>query len=204
MKKSRKDMGGSKLGKHLGGHSNLTHIDRGALTWLHNELECQSFCDLGCGPGGMVEEALEVGFNHVVGIDGDFTIKRFDESKFIIHDFTKGTVKELPLNLYDVCWCVEFVEHVDEHYIPNYVDIMKRCKYVVMTHALPGKKGHHHVNCQEASYWIDKFKEYHLYQSKNLTESLRSNSTMPIAKTMREKGISFMVDTGMVFVNEKI
>jgi hypothetical protein len=51
--------------------------------------------------------------------------------------------------------CVEVVEHVDEKYLNNLLDTMCCGKYIFMTHGLPRQRGHHHVNNQPTSYWID-------------------------------------------------
>jgi len=48
---------------------------------------------------------------------------------------------------------------------------MQQCKNVIMTHAVVGQTGYHHVNCQNAPYWIAKMAEYGL---KNTTEVLKS------------------------------
>ena len=77
------------LEKHLGGHQGKTHIDEGTLDWAIKNLKVKSLLDIGCGPGGMVELANNLGLD-AVGIDGDYTLDRYDSSKFIIHDFTKG------------------------------------------------------------------------------------------------------------------
>ena len=42
---------------------------------------------------------------------------------FYLHDYTTGPLK-LKLN-FDLCWCVEFLEHVQEMYINNYFDTFK-------------------------------------------------------------------------------
>ena len=76
------------LDKHLGGHNGLTHLDEGALKWLQS-LGHKRFLDIGCGPGGMVQLAEQLGFV-VKGIDGDHTLERYDPQKFIIHDFQIG------------------------------------------------------------------------------------------------------------------
>ena len=73
--------------------------------------------DVGCGPGGMVELANNLGV-HAHGLDGDYTLKRYDDTKFTIHDFTNGSA---PILIIYLAWSVEFVEHVYEKYIPNYV-----------------------------------------------------------------------------------
>ena len=189
----------SKLEKHLGGHNHKTHIDTGALKWLKGSLGCKSLCDLGCGPGGMIEEAVKLGYSPVIGLDGDHTLKRTNKDLFILHDFTKGTV-DLPEEQYDVCWCVEFVEHVYEEFIPNYVDVMQKCKYVVMTHAPVGWNGHHHVNCQDQPYWVDMMNKFHLEYSEELTKQLHSATTMNIKNPRK----SFVKNTGLVLKNAKL
>jgi hypothetical protein len=62
-----------------------------------------------------------------------------------------------------------------------------------MTHALPGKNGHHHVNCRTEDYWIDMFKKYDFSLCEYATREVRQCSTMK-----RE----FMRETGKVFINE--
>jgi SAM-dependent methyltransferase len=161
--------------KHLGGHLNKTHVDEGVLKYLIENFNIQSFLDVGCGPGGMVELATHKGLN-TLGVDGDYSLKRFDKDKFIIHDYTVG-----PLKLdeeYDVCWSCEFVEHVEEQYVDNFMQTISAGKIAVITHAPPGAPGYHHVNCQLAEYWIDVFKKYNFIYDEELTKTIRKISTM--------------------------
>jgi ribosomal protein L11 methylase PrmA len=58
--------------KHLGGHKGRTHIDKGILQFAKEVLDCKSVVDIGCGPGGQVYEALNLGMN-AMGVDGDTT-----------------------------------------------------------------------------------------------------------------------------------
>lgn len=183
------------LEEHLGGHGGLTHLDEGALSWLKN-LGNSSFLDIGCGPGGMVQLAESMEFK-VLGIDGDYTLERYNPDRFIIHDFAKAPIE---INeIYDIGWSVEFVEHVEEKYIPNYMSAMKKCKALVMTHALEGQTGYHHVNCQNPPYWINKMAEHGFKLDEEKTKTLRSVSTMGVKKKHR-----FLEKTGMYFVNEKL
>lgn len=181
------------LEEHLGGHGNKTHLDEGSLRWFR-ELGFKSFLDVGCGPGGMVQLAEELGFDSF-GIDGDYTLERYNPNKFLIHDFTKGPA---PIDkTFDVCWSVEFVEHVYEEYIPNYVDAMKKCKNLVMSHAPEGHNGHHHVNCQNSPYWINTMEKYGFVLSREKTELLRKRTTMSLQKKKHQ----FLQKTGMFFEN---
>lgn len=183
------------LEEHLGGHNNKTHLDNGALQFFYDNLNCKSMLDIGCGPGGMVELAEKLGYKSL-GIDGDYTLERYNDNNFIIHDFTKGPANIL--DKYDLGWSVEFVEHVYEEYIPNYIKSFQQCKYVLITYAPPGWDGHHHVNLQDEEYWIDTFESYGLKFDLDLTRKVRDASTM----NMHRRKKAFVKNRGLVFVNE--
>lgn len=173
------------LEKHLGGHKGRTHTDAGVLDFFWQEHNCRSLIDIGCGPGGQVELALTKGWT-AYGIDGDYTVNRNFDCEII--DFTKQKLNVK--NTYDLAWCVEFLEHVDEQYISNYMPGLVSAKYCVVTHALPGEPGHHHVNCQTNQYWIDQFAEHGLSYSEELTNAIRTNSTMK-RNFIRNRGLAF-------------
>ena len=127
------------LPQHLGGHENETHIDDGALSYFIENFGVKSMVDIGCGPGGMVDLARRKGLD-IIGLDGDYSIERPSEINDLIkiHDFVTG-----PYQLdktYDLAWTVEFVEHVEEKYMDNFIDVMKQCKFVIMTHAFPDNR----------------------------------------------------------------
>lgn len=164
---------------HLGGHENETHIDEGALDYLIKNLGITSMLDIGCGPGGMVELALDKNLK-VLGVDGDFVVERSPRVKdhIKIHDYTTGVFPDIQNQTFDLGWCVEFVEHLDAQYIYNFADSFRKCKYIVMTHALPGQPGHHHVNCQPIEYWVAVMTAFGLIPDVNLTNEVRQASTM--------------------------
>lgn len=118
--------------------------------WLVRVLGIRSVIDVGCGDGQAVRFFREQGCA-VLGIDG---VEQEDES-IITHDFTAAP---WPLDddfeLCDMIWCCEFVEHVEERFVPNFLAAFQLAKkYVILTHAFPGQDGYHHVNCQDPSYW---------------------------------------------------
>jgi len=186
------------LEAHLGGHQGKTHLDHGALEYLKEIFSAKSFLDIGCGPGGMVELANQIGLDSK-GIDGDYTVERFNKDKFIIHDFTLGPI---PIaETYDIGWSVEFVEHVYEKYIPNYIRAFQSCKYILMTYAPPGWEGHHHVNLQKEDYWIDTMKQYGLIYNQKHTKNIRNRSTLNLGKKGKK---AFVRNRGLVFINKNI
>ena len=178
-----------KLPIHLGGHMNVTHIDEGTIDYMMGKYNIKSSYDLGCGPGGMVDLMNNKGIEST-GIDGDYTISR--KCPIIIHDFNTGG---LELDIRDLCWSVEFLEHVYEQYMDNYFTVFNVCKYVVCTANSNENQGHHHVNAKPSSYWIDKFKERGFEYNKEDTVYIKKNNAMK-----RE----FIKNTGLVFHNLNI
>jgi len=186
------------LPQHLGGHKNKTHLDEGALNHMIKMLNVKSMLDIGCGPGGMVELAHSKGLR-TTGIDGDFEVKRSKVANRLIeiHDYTVG-----PSNInesFDLAWSCEFVEHVHEEFVPNFMQDFKRANFVIMTYAPPGTPGHHHVNCQTDAYWKDIFTQYGFQYDANMTRQIKEVSTMGRIKNGKIWK-DFIKQTGMCFV----
>jgi SAM-dependent methyltransferase len=178
--------------RHLGGHEYKTHVDGGTPQYLIDTLNIKSFVDIGCGVGDMV--ALAKSKDLVCfGIDGDYSVKGIWKSKNIIGICNDYSKIGLDIGKMDLGWSVEFLEHVDECYLSNIFTSYKNCKYMCITHALPNKSGHHHVNCRDERYWVDTFKANGFTYSEELSQGIRKNSTM-----VRE----FIRETGKVFINE--
>ena len=161
------------------------------LKRLESILGCVSLVDVGCGPGGQVEMAGIHGID-CIGIDGDPSV-----APDILHDFTEGP---LPDNTFgddgvNVAWCVEFVEHVEEKYMENYLQLFDQCDAIIMTHAIPKQRGHHHVNCKSPDYWIDVMRKRGFRVSSDLTNLVRQSSDMKH---------DYMRNTGLVFLHKRI
>jgi hypothetical protein len=183
------------LPEHLGGGERRCHNDRGALRWAINKWNVKSMVDIGCGRACVIKDASDIHQLDVLGIDGDpgtlhgeYNFERPDVP-FLLHDYATGPA---PIDReFDLCWSVEFLEHVDEKYMDNWMTDVKRCKYVVCTHAEPGDGGRHHVNEQYMEYWENKFEEYGFTFDVDLTNELREASTMN-KKFMRQNGLVFI------------
>jgi hypothetical protein len=137
---------------HVGG--NVRYGDLSCTTprlWraLIERFAVRSMLDVGSGEGHAVLFFHRAG---VVahGIDG--LMKNVERSVFPVayHDLTTGPYV-MPV---DLTLSVEVAEHIEVKYVNNYTQTLCNGKIVVMTHAVPGQPGHHHVNCRPADYWI--------------------------------------------------
>lgn len=72
------------------------------------------------------------------------------------------------------------------------MEVFQQCKIACVTHALPGKSGWHHVNCQNQDYWEKIFKDYNFYIDMEESYYIREISNM-----------KFMKKTGCLFKNKK-
>lgn len=187
------------LPHHLGGHKNRTHLDEGSIKYVKKILNVKSMLDIGCGPGGMVKLARDLEIE-AYGIDGDYEVKRpnVDNRWITIHDYESG-----PSNFtkqVDLIWSCEFVEHVHEKFIPNYMADFQNGNFVIMTYAPPESKGHHHVNCNTEQYWKDIFKKYGFQFDANMTRQIREVSTMNVGIGKKEIIKAFVKYYGLCFV----
>ena len=183
----------------IGGHKGVTHEDPGSLLFLRG-IFGNTMLDLGCGPGGQVLQAAKMGFEDVRGVDGDGDYKRPEREDgkkiWVIHDFTSG-----PLSLdtnYAFCWSNEFLEHVPQSAIPNFMPVVQRCNGFAGTYHPPGSTPdphHQHYNEQDLDYWIDVFWKYGFTYDKEASELLKLSSSM------RK---NFVRKYGMVFHNDKV
>jgi len=153
---------------HLGGHSNKTWTDSGSLQFMYDNYNVRSMIDVGCGPGGQVAEARKIGIS-ATGFDGDHTV-----NPDVLIDFTKADYHTE--EVWDLAWCVEFLEHVEEQYLPNYMALLSKCKYVVCTAST--WSGPLHVNCKERDYWIEKFNNHGFTFSEEMLNGVLKHSTM--------------------------
>ena len=126
--------------------------------WLIERFAVQSMLDVGCGEGHAVKWFLDHGVE-AYGIEGCQAAIDASPVQDVIarRDFTRPMPSVLPeLNVsVGLVWACEFVEHVEERFIPNYLTCFQRGRVLAMTHAFPGQVGHHHVNCRPEFYWVD-------------------------------------------------
>ncbi len=137
--------------------------------YLVDKYKLKSVIDIGCGFGYHLRYFIEILKLDGMGVEGSKKVQElsFYPDKILNWDFSKG-IPEIDKK-FDLGWSTEFVEHVDEQYCNNFIEIFKKCKYLVITHGVPGQAGHHHVNCKSKEYWIDKLLHHGLIYDKDET-----------------------------------
>lgn len=161
---------------HLGGayeqgDSNTIMVD--VWGWALVGWEIKSVLDIGAGFGHALQWFSANGLCQIKGIEGwhEAVEKSLVPGHIIEHDFTTGPA---PIaQPFDLIWSAEFLEHVEEKYISNYMPAFQLGKHVLITHAEPGQNGHHHVNCKSDSFWIKVFSDHGFRHDEQETALLR-------------------------------
>jgi len=183
-------MYGTEKKEHLGGYIiNLT--DYGDPNTYATEVwdwmisnGIKSVLDIGCGEGHSTKYFIDRGIE-VLGIEGgENAIKNSPvKESLILHDYTISAFT--PNKNFDAVWCCEFVEHVEEKYMENFLKSFDYGNKIFMTHAIPGQPGYHHVNCQNSSYWITilekrgfKYNQELSLKLRNITEKIHVKNTL--------------------------
>ena len=178
---------------HVAGYFALGEQPRITIGYLVNKFHPVTVLDVGSGPFGSKKIFHDCGVQWVWCIDGDDQLLYREDLRdqlgtFSVVDFERSSYR-FPTT-FDMVYsyeCSEHIEHVD-----NYVETLSvNCgRILVMTHALPGQGGYHHVNEQLDDYWIKKITAKGFkYLGKESMEG-------------REKGDGYFKLSGLIF--EKI
>jgi len=102
-----------------------------------------------------------------------------------------------------LCWSCEFVEHVEEQYVDNFLKDFAQARYIIMTHATPGQSerdhAHHHVNEQNAEYWIDKIQNFGYNYDVEATTALRAIADADAHSRLDGDYYNHFVNKGLFF-----
>jgi SAM-dependent methyltransferase len=133
---------------HLGG--NVLQGDPFTYSPLVWDYVVKRFCiesvlDLGSGIGYAAAHFHHMGLK-VVAVEGAMANVTRSFYPAVCHDLSLGPVK----TKVDLVHCQEVVEHVEARYLEHLLDSLATGRVILLTHALPGEGGHHHVNEQPA------------------------------------------------------
>jgi SAM-dependent methyltransferase len=184
---------------HLGGY--LQGGDPGSWCpnlwqWAVSTLQVESVLELGCGEGRATRAFRDLGCR-ALGIDGCEQAVRDSvvPACVALHDFTHGAFAAA--EPCDMIWSCEFLEHVDEAFVPHILQTLAQAnKVILITHGLPGQRGHHHVNCRPNSYWIERIKQLGYRCDVALTKRARFISLQDYPS------INHFARSGLVFVKK--
>jgi hypothetical protein len=129
--------------------------------WMVKNLKPESIIDVGCGPGVYLVPFMDNKIE-IFGIDGcapeNGGGKEIPNGMFERVDLR---FKYTPKKKYDLAYCIEVAEHLEEQYADNLVEILTSCSDTIfLTAATPGQGGTYHFNEQPFDYWLEKFSAY--------------------------------------------
>lgn len=170
--------------------------------WAVGMFRPEVVLDIGCGHGYAVKTFKDLGVTSAIGIDGDSTIvnSAVDGAPILCHDFATEKWNVEASAATDLVWCCEFLEHLDEQHLDNVFGVFRKTKIVIMTHALPGQGGHHHVNEQLPGYWVLQFMKRGFELDDVLTQAARKIAAAD-KQLLGLKDDSYFMKTGLIFRN---
>jgi SAM-dependent methyltransferase len=128
------------------------------LDILWDYVQPNSVLDVGCGIGTWLAALQSRGVKDVCGIDGPWLNDgnlRCDRSLVQICDLEAGF--DLGRR-FDLVVCLEVAEHLSPNAAERFVEtLIKHSSVILFSAAIPFQGGHHHVNEQFLSYWIERF-----------------------------------------------
>jgi hypothetical protein len=173
------------LGGNFGEGDPLSFCPTG-WRYIIDRFAISSVLDLGSGSGHAADWFHRQGLK-TLAVDGLLTNVRSSVYPSLMVDLTKDRVTT---NV-DLVHCQEVVEHIEEQFLDNLLASLACGRVVVMTHALPGQEGHHHVNCQPVEYWVA-----HLDR---VGYKLMLEDSNRLRAAAGKDGAVYMVQSGLVF-----
>ena len=139
--------------------TSMARSARTVLDLLFQYYKPDSVIDIGCGRGAWLAAAESLGVQTLSGVDGDWISEDAILSKAIQYtsaDLTAG-LPDLD-RTYDLCLCLEVLEHLPESKAAACIDLLCRASDVVLfSAAVRLQGGTHHLNEQWQGYWIEHF-----------------------------------------------
>lgn len=183
--------------KHVGGFVTNDTDGWEPKLWQYmiDTLHARSVIDIGCGLGVSTTWFKEHGLDTLCVEGSQEAVQNSLVPEITVeHDFSIGPW--WPEKNYDIVWCVEFIEHVDFHFIEHYIATMMKAKYIFVSHSIWG--GWHHTVVKDDWWWIELFNEWGFVYLPHLTELARKLCPFP---SSYKRGNSHFHFRGLVFRN---
>ncbi len=147
----------------------------------------QSYLDMGCGTGAMVDFARGCGID-TVGLD---IIAALPNLRADLRSEVRlfETTERKKLKQFDLITSIEVAEHLPEEsadiFCGNIERHLSNDGWLVFTAGIPGQQGDNHINCQPPIYWRRKFWDRSINYQPEFTRALMfmwslSNVTGPL------------------------
>jgi hypothetical protein len=129
------------------------------LRLVHEVFPFRSVVDFGCGIGGWLVAAKQLGAERTLGLEAEWIKDReklVDASEITICDLASSPPKFG--RTFDLAISIEVAEHLPPESADGLCDaLVNAADLVVFSAAVPGQGGDNHVNEQKPRYWVDKF-----------------------------------------------
>lgn len=117
----------------------------------------KSVIDMGCSSGIYLVPFIEANID-VWGVDGASGVGKWIPGNFEVFDLR---TPYMPTRKFDLCYCIEVLEHIRGEYSRIVVESLCRCSDTIfISAATPGQNGEGHVNEATKEAWIGIFSEF--------------------------------------------
>jgi hypothetical protein len=180
--------------RHLGGNGEEGDpftFAPSVWTYVIERFAVKSVLDFGSGMGHAARWFYLRGLD-ILAVDGLPYNAKNALYPTVCLDVTKGPV----ICSVDLVHCQEVVEHIEERFLENLIKTLACGKIILMTNALPGQTGHHHVNEQPTEYWINHLQRHGCLVMREDTDRIRTLA--------RQTGASYLASTGVLLRNRQV
>jgi hypothetical protein len=171
---------------YASGSHGVTHIDKGMLEFFWDEGGCRSLLDVGCGPGGQVETAQNLGYR-ALGIEVDPHYYR-SPGVALVDLCVQPVLLPRPA---DLVWSVEVAEHLPGECVANFIETLTRnaTRALCLTASQEPMVGH--LTLHPPAWWVQRIEA-----TGNWLHDPMSSALIERYSTMQRE---FLRTTGMIF-----
>lgn len=123
--------------------------------WINENIKANSFLDIGCGNGFIIEYLWKYAKKYVMGIDNAKALKHIRAIQIHKKVIFKDITKKIYTQKFEAVICAEVAEHIDQKYSTILVEnlVRPKPKTIFFTAAPPTQNGKNHINLQLPHFW---------------------------------------------------